>query len=257
MAKGFKHGSGGGTSLNFKVVAYDTEELLKAATPKANTIGVITTTAISCWIFSATEPTAPEAGMVWIKVETSSDFEFNALKKNTIQVYPYSAKQYVDSAWKDLTCFTYVDSWKAWLTEIYLFNNGDKCTDVTGGWTTKNDENISVSVGSSKIAFNYGSDGGRSAAAYTVNKIDVSKYKTMVVTGNIINTDVSEEGRSFVFGITSSKTQSDPSSWVTSKTLDSKGEFEQTLDLSKVTEANYVCVYAHGSDVDVYTVLLR
>ena len=104
---------GGGTSLNFTVKAYATEAALLAATPKENTIGIITTTAINGWIFSAVEPTEPVEGIVWISTGTSSAIEFNALKKNAIQVYPISAKQYVGGAWINVTVKSYQDGgWK-------------------------------------------------------------------------------------------------------------------------------------------------
>ena len=55
---------GGGAALNFKVLAYATEEVLLAATSVENTIGIITETPITSWIFSATEPSPAAAGMV-------------------------------------------------------------------------------------------------------------------------------------------------------------------------------------------------
>lgn len=106
MAKGFKH-SAGGTFLNFKVVAYATEEEQNAAAPKENTIGIITGDKITSWIFSATEPEAPIEGMVWFPIGTSSTVGFNALKKNGIMVYPISAKQYISGAWVDVTAKCY------------------------------------------------------------------------------------------------------------------------------------------------------
>ena len=79
-------GSGG---LNFKVVGGTSQP----TNPKENTIWVNTSTTITGYVFSAAEPAAPEEGMVWITTGTSSTVEFNALKKNGIQVYPISAKQ--------------------------------------------------------------------------------------------------------------------------------------------------------------------
>ena len=122
-----------GVELNFDVVAYATEEALLAATPKENTIGFITTTAITSWIFSATAPAESAEGMVWISTGTSSTVEFNALKKNAIQVYPISVKQYVDGTWVSVTAYSRQGGeWKSWIT--YLYKAGDECTDVTGGW---------------------------------------------------------------------------------------------------------------------------
>ena len=118
-------GGGGGASLNFDVKAYATEEALLAAVPKENTIGVITQTAITSWAFSATEPAEPVAGMVWISTGNSSGVAFNALKKNAIQVYPLSAKQYVDGAWVDVIAMSYQGGeWVGWIT--YLYNYGQQ-----------------------------------------------------------------------------------------------------------------------------------
>ena len=79
---------GGCTSLNFKVVGNP-----QPSNPKEHTIWVDTDVPISSYVFSATEPEAPEEGMVWISIGTSSAVEFNALKKNALQVYPIAAKQ--------------------------------------------------------------------------------------------------------------------------------------------------------------------
>ena len=49
-------GGGGSSPLNFKIVAYATEEELMAVTPQENTIGVITTTPINGWIFGSEDP---------------------------------------------------------------------------------------------------------------------------------------------------------------------------------------------------------
>ena len=121
----FNVSGGGGTALNFDVKAYATEALLLAATPKANTIGIITEVPITSWIFSATEPSLEEAGRVWISVGESSPVEFNALRKNGIQVYPLAAKQYVGGAWVDKTAMIYQGgAWNQMITELTLYELG-------------------------------------------------------------------------------------------------------------------------------------
>lgn len=244
---------GGGAALNFKVVG-DTSQ---PANPKENTIWVNTSTPITDWVFSATQPSAAN-GRVWISTGTYSTVEFNALKKNGIQVYPLSAKQYVNGALTDVPCFIYLGgAWKELAHKLYVYNAGDQCTDVTGGWTKVEGGGEKISFDSTKITFDYGTSGGRSAAAYTVKKIDVSKYKTMVVTGKIINLDVSDDNQSLAFGLSTSKTAAEPSGWSSSKIYNKKGAFEETLDISSANSSYYVCLHAHGSDVEVYTVLLK
>jgi hypothetical protein len=72
---------GGGGGLNYTVVGGTSAP----SNPKENTIWVNTSTAITSHVFSATQPTG-SAGMVWIQIGVESGVEFNALKKNGIQV---------------------------------------------------------------------------------------------------------------------------------------------------------------------------
>ena len=184
MAKGFKHGAGGVSALNFKVVGGTSQPV----NPKENTIWVNTQTEISGWVFSATEPKSPVEGTVWISTGTSSTVEFNALKKNGIQVYPISAKQYISGAWANVTAKSYQSSgWGDWFPGTYIYKNGDQCKDITGGFTTipKSgsywDGAPQVSYNTDHIAFS-----GLYGASYvsytsTVNMIDLTNIKTVVI----------------------------------------------------------------------------
>ena len=131
MGHGYKHGANG-SSLNFTVKTYPSETELKADKPRENTIGIITTTTMTSWVFSAKEPTEPQVGMVWITLGTASTAEFNALHNNKLQVYPISVKQYEGGAWVDKTAYSYQGGeWKQW--SEYLYNKGN----VFDGWEAK------------------------------------------------------------------------------------------------------------------------
>lgn len=137
MGKGYKHGGSGGTALNFNVKTYLSETELKADKPRENTIGVITTTTMTSWAFSAKEPAEPEVGMVWISVGTTSPVEFNALKSKTLQVYPINAKQYVGGKWEDIVAYSYPDDeWVEWW-DGYYYRSGNEYKNITGGWVVK------------------------------------------------------------------------------------------------------------------------
>lgn len=126
MATGRTNAGGGGVGgLNFQVVGGTTQP----ANPTENMIWVNTSKTITDWVFSATQPTAA-SGRVWIPTGTSSNFEFNALKKNTILVYPLAAKQYIGSSWTDVPAMIYKSSqWVSWIDVIDF--------DQTA-WTFKN-----------------------------------------------------------------------------------------------------------------------
>lgn len=170
-------GGGGGAALNFKVVGGTSAP----ASPKENTIWVNTNTAITDWVFSATQPSA-KSGRVWISTGTSSPIEFNALKKNGIQMYPISAKQYVSGAWVDKTEKIYQGGkWKDWAT--YIFNSGEGALKEIYSRIRPED----ITVTNDKITV-YSSGG---TVVVAKEAVDMSKYKSMkvecIVTQNSIS----------------------------------------------------------------------
>lgn len=125
---GRTNAGGGGGGLNFKVVGGTSAP----SSPKENTLWVNTETEISGWVFSAEEPGEPAEGMVWFATGATSTVEFNALKKNGIQVYPISAKQYV-GAWVDKTAKSYQGGvWVEWTR--YLLNRVPVIAWQTRAW---------------------------------------------------------------------------------------------------------------------------
>lgn len=120
-----------GAGLNFGIVTYATEEALLAATPTENTIGVVTDTAVTNYIFSMTEPETPSEGLLWIKTSNMPVATVNVLMDNAIVLGLVSCSQYVSGAWIKLEAHIYQSGW----TELkrYLFNRGVIYTDFTGG----------------------------------------------------------------------------------------------------------------------------
>ena len=187
MAKGFKHGAGGGVGLNFKVICNP-----KPETAKENTIWVDTDVKITGWHFCFTEPTEPTEGVVWFPTSSSGPIEFDALKKNSIHVRPLSAKQYIGGAWVDKTAEIYQNGeWVDWI--FYLYDSGDEFESLTGGWSskgmlassdssgstlaptiTRNDFSMTIAITTDK----------RHGIGYVNNPIDLTGYSTLTVEGS-------------------------------------------------------------------------
>lgn len=146
MAKGFKHGTGGGTALNFKVVGSTTEP----SSPKENTIWVNTEKEITGWSFGATEPASPAEGMVWFTLALESPVAFNAAKKNTVMLYPVSASQYVGGAWASRDAYAYINNqwvqFSSVILDLYLYDNGTANAEFTLSNATLNDSYILLSM---------------------------------------------------------------------------------------------------------------
>ena len=176
----------GGAGLNFALKPYATEAALLADTPKENTIGIVTATEISGYAFVAatSEITSPATGMVAITEGTASPASFNAIKKNTLTVYPLRCYQYTGSAWAQKTC--YVRKGGAWVNLIdYLYLSGNQFSAITGGWTSAGSAYSAFSQGGSVSAASFltvdlssaSSEQGNSIAA--VNAVDLTGYTTL------------------------------------------------------------------------------
>ena len=175
---------GGGAGLNFKVVGGTSQP----TNPRENTIWVNTSTTITDWVFSATQPTG-SSGMVWFSVGTSSSVEFNALKKNAIQIYPLSAKQHISGKWVDKTAKTYQNSkWNDWWNGE-LYQKGQ-----TTGWSTKNLILTGNSVCDGGGTIDYKSENmtltgpanGHGTTFYYDTKVDLTKYTKLTLTGYFV-----------------------------------------------------------------------
>ncbi len=188
-------GGGGGAGLNFSVKAYASESV-RPSVEKENTIAVIADE-INGWIFSATEPTSPSEKMVWIPTGTSSTVNFNALKKNGIEVYPQSVKQYIGGEWVQIDAYIYRGGeWVQFseiITTLYLYTSGNTQDSVTGGWKTLGKGNISTDC----LELMFNSD-WKGAQLFTQKAIDMSSYKTL-------NVEVKDYSRTCYFGINNTK----------------------------------------------------
>lgn len=190
MGEGMIVRRGGGTSLNYKVV----DGTSQPVSPKENTIWVNTSTAIASHVFSAIQPTNPVEGTVWFKTGNQSAVLFNALKKNGIILHPLSAKQYISGTWITKTAKSYQDGdWLEWIADTYLYNAGDACEDITGGWQGRAwRENSGDQSGEPTITFGTDSmvavtSGGNYArgAVEIVKDFDLTDFKTITAKYNL------------------------------------------------------------------------
>ena len=178
---------GGGVPLNFKVVGNP-----QPTNPKENTIWVNTDTKITSYHFSATQPSSPTAGMVWIPTAATSPVAFSAVKKNSLMVYPMSAKQYVSGKWVEKEVKIYQGSkWSSfWNGELY--KSGNEYAAVTGGWVGKalrgNESGsdlmptITRAAGSITASIDSSSSGG---VIHTAKKVDLTPYKKIRFKGTL------------------------------------------------------------------------
>lgn len=127
-------------------------------------------------------------GAVWIKTGASSNAAFNALKKNGIQVYPLSAKQYVSGAWVEKPAESWQDgAWVEWIR--YLYNAGAepsgsiKLLQGTNGTAGSPSSNAKKNASDIELYVYRGSSSGHHAwaYAYTEDKVDLAGCKEVCI----------------------------------------------------------------------------
>lgn len=240
MAKGFKHGAGG-ASLNFKVVGNP-----QPANLKENTIWVDTDEKITGYIFSAAQPTNPTEGLVWFFTAAPSTIKFNALKKNGIEVYPITARQYLGGAWVNRTAKIQQNG-KLEELMLLLYRPGDECTDITGGWVARavprasggTAQKPTITRKEDSISFQLVADRGTSGVVNLVNKIDLTGKKVIRFYGSKSGASTSD---TCILRLWSALGSYSDASVVAEVNLHSYPNFEQepiAIDISGLTSGSY------------------
>jgi hypothetical protein len=229
-------GISAGAELNFEVVGGTTQPVSGVE----NTIWINTNTEITSWAFSYAEPENPAEGMVWICTGSGCSVDFNALKNNTLEVYPMSAKQYINGSWVNMDAHIYQNG--GWLQfRLYLYKEGDECTAITGGWSGTKSSNY----------MSFGGADNNGPQAYTNNKISFEGYTKLVFEYEFIsghgsglgNIQLAASDRTEIAYRTDYATTS-----IQTSTLETGKIYTVEIDVSSVTLAAYVrCGGWYGS----------
>lgn len=229
-------------NLNFRV--YTAVSL--PSTGAENDICVISHIPMKNWIMSPNKPsgTPRTDGDVWIQYSVNGETR-NVLKNSAMLIALIKAYQYADGVW---TCMPVVSRQNGvWADHIvYLYDDGEEFTDLTGGWKiditpassswskgsgTKNEDSIFLSC-----------EAMQEIAAVTANKIDVTNLNTIFVKVDVCTlTGTNSNGW---FGITD---KASGNNYVTQVCIKNAGNF--AVDVSDISGKYYVFVRAdaHGS----------
>nr|DAR23448.1 MAG TPA: hypothetical protein [Caudoviricetes sp.] len=117
---------GGGGGINLKVVGGTT----RPTNPRENTIWVNTTTAITGYVLSPTQPETGAEGLVWLKT-ADTGVEINVGRKNAVLLHLAMSQVYSSGSWKAVEGYVYKIS--AWVQFgfLALYKEGVFSTDHT------------------------------------------------------------------------------------------------------------------------------
>ena len=229
--------NGGGAPLNFKVVGNP-----QPSNPKENTIWVNTDVPIGKWYFDSNRPDDLQEGDVWFSVGTSSLVEFNALRKNGIQLYllsamqmidgelyPHIAKIYQGGAWVDL-----------WDGELY--DAGNQYEYITGGWQSGGSGGTAT-IGTDSLSVSAPGP-NKNASITTKNMIDLSRFNTLSVNVTSWSSGDNSNNRCQIRILDSTKQV------IASANVSSIREY--TVNVSSL-DKGYIQLYAYASASEDYT----
>lgn len=233
-------------NLNFEVVG-GTEQ---PTNPKENTIWVETDQEITGWTFSATEPTEPADGMVWFTVTASPTPIFNALKKNTLNVYANKCRQYSNDSWTACEAKIYInEEWRTFREWLFHYTNDASNWSAysigTGGSFSAKDDVLTIRM-------NQGSDYQSGPTCVQYNGFtDLTGYSMLTV--------VFGEATGYIYGVaigvSNVRDYADPGQWKALKNYDYKtvaphiGVFRCNIEN---VQSGYITIYAGNSHESKY-----
>lgn len=237
----------GGADLNFEVMGGTS----RPSSPKENTIWVNTGTEVNGWAFGNADaiPSSPASGMVFILTAETSNSAFNALKENSLFVYPKEVYQYASGTWSKKTAEIYQSGrWNSFVT--FLYNAGNQYTSLTGGWKGVSAGGVTCNTNSDNLELKVTGSSGRAGSFYTENLINFSGFNVLKA-----EVDVSSNGEEFLVCITAENETYRPD-YSASTSTDETGQMTISLSLSSVSQG-YICLFSDKVDVKIYKVWLE
>ena len=169
------------SNLNFRVYTSPTVP----ETGEENDIVIISYVPMKNWMMSPDEPSGipRNDGDVWIQYTVTGE-TYNVLKNATMLIATIFAWQYVDGEWVDVPSGSYHNG--MWNNIIeYLYDQGDECTDITGGWSTGGPTSTSgYSIGTMDTSNNkitIIADKMKFISAKTTNKVDLTDCASLEI----------------------------------------------------------------------------
>lgn len=247
-------------STNFEIVGGTTQP----SSPKENTIWISTSTTIGEYQFSYMQPTTRvdgtslQTGDVWIRTHNASASAFNAIKKNSVIVYPSSCLQWSGSAWVTKTAKIYQNgAWK--ITSIKIVDNGKAVIQFAGTnffpadiytgsirkapTVTQNSANYAISLKADTSDRHLGT-------AFLTEKIDFTNLSTISITFSSIVSTVEAATK---IALTLSDINNNHTYALSGYVFLSNGQNNQTnvtytLDVSGVSGEKYIGIFLNARE---------
>ena len=250
----------GGGGLNFKIVGNTTEP----TNPKENTIWVNTDVEIGEYQFSYAQPTTRvdgtslQTGDIWFRTHNASASAFNAIKKNSVIVYPSTCLQWDGTTW--VTTITQIYQNGAWKTTgIKIVDNGKAVIQFAGtnffpaeiySGSIRKAPTVTQNSDNYKISLTAGTSERHLGTAFLTEKIDFTNLSTISITFSSIVSTVEAATK---IALTLSDINNNHTYALSGYVYLSNGQNNQTnvtytLDVSGVSGEKYIGIFLNARE---------
>ena len=141
-------------------------------------------------------------------------------------------------------------------TVMYLYNNGNQCTSVTGGWSSSTGGGITISFDSSKINIDVTGSSGRDGGICTKSAVNLSNYSKLKAKVTNYTASSNYSGHALYLGInSSSQVGKSVPSFSKSAKISANGTI--SLDISSVSGNQYIAIYSDVAQCDITEIWLE
>lgn len=125
------------------------------------------------------------------------------------------------------------------LLDLMLYDNGNTFNAVTGGFISRNGAGGKFTLDADKIAFTFSGDNENLAQIYTVNKVDITDFKTLYADVDVKTLTYKNEAQTCSLGLHSTNTSKDSNGSSYTGAINT-GRQTLSLDISKISGSFYV-----------------
>lgn len=250
MGECFLYGNGSLSDFKIKIIG-STEQ----PEGKENLIWINTNIEITSYRLSYSKPENVPNGFLWMRIGGMND-DINLDKKNKVVIPVDSAYIYRDGEWVSVDASVFKNGvWTQFsFLRNYLYNTGDQCKQLTGGWKIVNHNSGTSKLLDGYIEVSHNSGNNRISNIHTVSKVNITGYSKLCAELEVA--DVADSrGTSFGLGTGLALAGGE----FTAKTVINKSSDRTTIASVDISSAksNYVIFYAQNTTAKISAVWLE
>lgn len=254
MGECFLYGNSSTNGVNLKI----TWGVSRPASARHNAIWVNTDSVVTNYVVLPHKPESPSTGTLFIST-TGSGIEMFIDKKNRVSINLAAVSLWNGTSWDYLDAYLYTDDgWTQFSsTGVDLYNMGNQCSELTGGWKITNHSGGTSTLESDYIKFSCKmGESNLLSNIHTIKKISIAAFSTLCINWDVTALNAVNSSIAYAdFGL-GADTGLQGGKFTARTRVKEIGTFTTKVDISSVAD-NYVVIYTRGIAGKIHRVWLE